>query len=64
MTKSESMKPQNEPLPQGDNADTTPEADALHGEKAREEQYAQPEAVAIDGDTLIAAPETGDTNRR
>jgi len=35
-------------------AGATDEAVALHGAQAREEQYEQPETVALDSDTLIA----------
>lgn len=40
----------------------TPEAEALHGEKARGEVFDQPEAVTLPGDTRIAVPgQTSDT---
>lgn len=35
-------------------AGATPEAVAMHGDKARAEKYDQPETVALDGDTLIS----------
>lgn len=35
----------------------TEQAKALHGDEARQEQYDQPEAVALDSDTLIAKDE-------
>lgn len=43
----------------------TPEAKAMHGDKARGEVFDQPEAVVLDGDTRIAtepqSPETGES---
>lgn len=44
----------------GPEAGATPEAEALHGAQARAEQYPQPEAVALDGDTRIAVDEPDD----
>lgn len=46
--------------PEADQA--TPEARALHGGKAVPERREQPDVIALDGDTMIAAtpqPETG-----
>lgn len=40
----------------------TPEAVALHGSQARAEQHEQPDAMPLDGDTLIARPATDDTD--
>lgn len=47
--------------PEADQA--TPEAQAMHGEKARVEKHEQPQAIALDGDTLIAEPDAGDSTR-
>lgn len=47
----EEQQPQTEP---------SEEAKALHGAKAQPEQYEQPAAVALDGDTLIAREEATD----
>jgi hypothetical protein len=38
----------------GPGSGATEEARAIHGDKAREERYDQPEAVTLDGDTRIA----------
>lgn len=50
--------------PQEPEAGATEEAVALHGVRAREEQHEQPEAVALDSDTLIAKDEDQESDRR
>jgi len=39
-------------------------ARVLHGDQARAEQYEQPEAVTLPGDTRVAAPASDDTDER
>lgn len=60
MTQNEQQVPNSadhEPAP------VTPEAEALHGDKARGEVFDQPEAVTLPGDTRIAVPVDEDSEQ-
>lgn len=48
----------------GPEAGATPEAVALHGDRARAEQHEQPEAVTLPGDTRIATSDAEATDNK
>lgn len=56
--------PETTPDEQHPEPGATEEALALHGDKAREERYDQPEAVTLDSSTRIATAEPNDDEGR